>query len=107
MPEISMLLEINSAKYFGGYRVFLVFNNGYEAEVDLKKTLFNEGRKIFKPLRKKEYFGNFSIKFNTICWENEADFAPEFLYGLAKKQASKLVLANNEPAEAETDLATA
>lgn len=26
------------------------------------------------------------VKRNTICWENEADFAPEFLSALAQEQ---------------------
>ena len=28
-----------------------------------------------------------NFKLNTICWENEADFAPEFLYELGQRQA--------------------
>jgi hypothetical protein len=49
----------------------------------------NEKRKIFSPLIDKEYFKNFSLRFNTICWENEADFAPEFLYELGEAQELK------------------
>ena len=81
-----MLLEILSAKYIKDYQILLKFNDGYEAIVDLEDTLFNEKRKIFRPLRDKMYFKNFSIQFNTICWENEANFAPEFLYELAQRQ---------------------
>jgi hypothetical protein len=49
----------------------------------------NEKRKIFKPLLDKEYFKSFSIRLNTICWKNEADFAPEFLYEPGKGQTLK------------------
>jgi hypothetical protein len=84
-----MLLEVITAKYIQDYRVFLKFNNGFETIVDLEETLLNDKRKIFKPLLNKKYFENFSIRLNTICWENEADFAPEFLYDLGMSQSSK------------------
>ena len=84
-----MILEVLSAKHIRDYQVYLEFNNGYETLIDLEKTLFNEKRKIFKPLLNKEYFRNFSVRLNTICWENEADFAPEFLYELGRSQEIK------------------
>ena len=82
-----ILLEVVAANYEGEYRVRLTFNNGYRAVVDLKDTLERERRAIFQPLRDLNYFRNFSIKLNTICWENEADFAPEYLYELGQHQA--------------------
>ena len=84
-----MLLEVSSAKYIKDYQIHLKFNNGYETIVDLENTLLNEKRKIFSPLIDKEYFKNFSLHLNTICWENEADFAPEFLYELGEAQELK------------------
>ncbi|MDQ1353695.1 MAG: hypothetical protein QG657_4002 [Acidobacteriota bacterium] len=81
-----MLLEVLEAKYIRDYLVNLKFNNGYEAYVDLESTLLNEKRKIFKPLLEKDYFKDFSVQLNTICWKNEADFAPEFLYELGMQQ---------------------
>ena len=84
-----MLLEVSSANYIKDYQIHLEFNNGYETIVDLENTLLNEKRKIFSPLIDKEYFKNFSLCFNTICWENEADFAPEFLYELGEAQELK------------------
>ena len=68
-----MLLEIKSAKYITGYRICLEFNDGYKGTVDLEDTLWREKRIIFEPLKKLEYFKNFAIRFNTICWKN--DFA--------------------------------
>ena len=81
-----MLLEIASANYLGAYKIFLRFNTGYQGAVDLEPAIFRETRKIFAPLRDMNYFKTFSVKLNTICWENEADFAPEFLYELASSQ---------------------
>ncbi len=51
----------------------------------------NESRSIFQPLQKQEYFKSFAVKLNTIYWENEADFAPEFLYKLAQHQDQQAV----------------
>ncbi|NJL60154.1 MAG: DUF2442 domain-containing protein [Desulfobacteraceae bacterium] len=79
-----MLLEVISAKYDGMYRIDLSFNDGYQAIVDLENILLNERRSVFQPLRNQEYFKRFSVKLNTVCWDNEADFAPEFLYEIAK-----------------------
>lgn len=82
-----MLLEVNSAKYLEAYTVFLTFNNGFEAPADLRDTIFHDSRMIFHPLRQPSYFKQFMIKYNSMCWDNEADFAPEFLYDLAHQQA--------------------
>jgi hypothetical protein len=82
-----MLLEVLSANYLGAYKVFIAFNNGYQATIDLEDTILNDPRPIFYPLRQQDYFKNFTVKLNTLCWDNEADFAPEFLYDLAHQQA--------------------
>ena len=72
-----MFLEISKAEYLGDYRIRLWFNNDEVRVVDLADSLCGEA---FLPLRDKDYFKQFSIRFNTIEWENGADFAPEYLY---------------------------
>ena len=72
-----MFLEVVKAEYLNGYRIKLWFNNHTVKVVDLAKSLNGE---VFVPLRDIDYFKRFSIKFNTIEWENGADFAPEYLY---------------------------
>lgn len=72
-----MFLEVTKAKYVDGYRIMLLFNNGERRIVDLSQSL---NGKVFEPLKDIGYFKRFSIKFNTIEWENGADFAPEYLY---------------------------
>jgi hypothetical protein len=84
-----MILNVRYAGYKAGYKVFLTFNNGESVLVDLEYTLLNDSRKIFFPLRDIEYFKTFKIRLNTITWDNEADFAPEFLLELGKQQESK------------------
>ncbi len=76
-----MILEVVNAKYIDEYKILVEFNNGEKKIVDLSQQ-FN--REVFLPLKDKEYFKNFSIKYNTIEWENGADFAPEYLYKIGK-----------------------
>jgi hypothetical protein len=72
-----MFLEVLDAKYMGDYKLYLIFNNGISKTVDLSDKLNGS---IFEPLKDKVYFQTFTIKYNTIEWNNGADFAPEYLY---------------------------
>ena len=81
-----MILDVINAEYKSGYKIFLTFNNGESVLTDLEETLLNESRRIFLPLRDITYFKNFKIRLNTISWDNEADFAPEFLLELGRQQ---------------------
>lgn len=72
-----MFLEVIKADYLDGYRLLLQFNNGEKRIVDLAQSL---NGKVFAPLKDIDFFKHFAIKFNTVEWENGADFAPEYLY---------------------------
>lgn len=72
-----MFLEVVKAEYLNEYKIKLWFNNDVIKVVDLSDSLKGEA---FSPLKNTEYFKSFTIKFNTIEWENGADFAPEYLY---------------------------
>ncbi len=84
-----MILNVINADYKVGYKVFVTFNNGESVLTDLEPTIFSDSRRIFLPLRDLGYFKSFKIRLNTITWDNEADFAPEFLLELGKQQESK------------------
>jgi hypothetical protein len=84
-----MILNVIKAEYKSGYKVHLTFNNGESVLVDLESAIMNDNRKIFSPLKDLDYFKKFKIRLNTITWENEADFAPEFLLELGKQQKPK------------------
>ena len=73
----AMFIEVVKAEYIDGYRLLLQFNNGEKRIVDLSNSLKGP---VYIPLQDINYFKNFSIKFNTVEWENGADFAPEYLY---------------------------
>ena len=72
-----MFMEVIKAEYIDGFRLLLLFNNGERRIVDLSNSLNGS---VYTPLKDIEYFKRFSIKFNTVEWENGADFAPEYLY---------------------------
>ncbi len=72
-----MFLEVIKAEYLDGFRLLLWFSNGEQKIVDLSNSLNGT---VYAPLKDIEYFKCFSIKFNTVEWENGADFAPEYLY---------------------------
>lgn len=74
---MAMFIEVVKAEHMGDYKIKLWFNNGEKKVVDLCDSLNGS---VFAPLKDVEYFKRFSIKFNTIEWENGADFAPEYLY---------------------------
>jgi len=84
-----MIIDVVNAEYKDGFKIFLSFNNNESVIVDLKTTIYTDNRKIFEPLRDVEYFKTFKIRLNTISWDNEADFAPEFLLELGKAQQNR------------------
>lgn len=74
-----MYPEIIDSKYITDYKLWLKFDDGKEGEIDLKDELWGE---VFEPLNDVNYFKTVRLdrELGTICWENGADFAPEFLY---------------------------
>ena len=75
-----MFIEVIKAEHIGGYKLLLLFNNGEQRIVDLSNSLKGI---VYTPLKDIDYFKNFTIKFNTVEWENGADFAPEYLYEIS------------------------
>ena len=59
----------------------LWFSNG-----DIKIANLSESfdGPIFEPLKNLSCFKNFKIRYNTIEWENGADYAPEYLYEISE-----------------------
>ncbi len=74
-----MFTEVVKAEYVDGYRIRLWFNNQVVKVVDLRSSLKG---KVFEPLKDLNFFKRFAVKYNTIEWENGADFAPEYLLSL-------------------------
>lgn len=85
-----MLVSVIKAEHLSDYKVKLTFDNGESGTIDLKETIFNDHRKIFKPLQDIEFFKSFKLDSWTMTWANEADFSPEFLYELLLKNKEKV-----------------
>ena len=73
-----MLPRILGVRYICEYTIWLVFADGTEGEVNLKRELEGE---VFEPLKDISYFRTFTLhpELRTVVWPNGADFAPEFL----------------------------
>jgi hypothetical protein len=72
-----MIPHVIEAKHIKDHRVWLRFDDGACGEVDLSDELDGP---IFEPLKEVEFFRQFMVRYNTLSWENGADFAPEFLH---------------------------
>ena len=74
-----MTPRLESARYTGGYRIYLRFADGRQGEVDLEQELWGEA---FEPLRDPAVFRSFKLdpELNTLVWPSGADLAPEYLY---------------------------
>lgn len=72
------------AKAGDNHRVYVSFEDGLAAEVDLSYLLDRGG--VFEPLRDIGYFRQLRAdsEAGTIVWPNKADIAPETLYERAK-----------------------
>lgn len=72
------MLEVISAQYVEGHKIRVSFNTGQSGIVDLKDALWGP---VFEPIKAPSTFRQFKLSetLHTICWDNDADFAPEFL----------------------------
>ena len=78
-----MFTEVVKAEYVERYKIRLWFNNKVTKVFDLLPSLKGI---VFEPLKNVDYFRRFTLKYNTIEWENGADFAPEYLLSLPNVQ---------------------
>jgi hypothetical protein len=73
------MLEVTAVEYLAEYRLHVQFSDGEQGIVDLSDSLWGP---VFEPLRNLEMFQRFEVSpvIHAIRWENDADFAPEFLH---------------------------
>jgi hypothetical protein len=68
------------------YKVYIEFNDGVSGVIDFHDKFQNDHREIIRELLDLEKFNTVKIMLDTICWDNGADFAPEYLYDQIKIQ---------------------
>lgn len=76
-----MLLKVSKAEYGGEYTIICTFNNGEKKKVDISKP-FN--LPIFAEFKDMNRFMHFGLAPFTVCWDNGADIAPNYLYANGK-----------------------
>ncbi len=59
------------------YTLLLTFDNGDKKRFDMKPYL---DKGVFRELRDITKFNTVHVSFDTVEWENEADFDPEVLF---------------------------
>ena len=70
---------VENAKYAGGFKVLLQFNDGKTGEADLKETIYKYD--AASPLRDPSEFAKFHLdSWPTLAWDCGFDIAPESLY---------------------------
>ena len=72
-----MYLAVKDVKPQDNYLLLLTFENGEKRQFDMKPYL-DFG--IFQELKDLRLFRTVKTSFDSIEWENEADFDPEILY---------------------------
>jgi hypothetical protein len=72
-----MYLAIKDVKPQDNYLLLLTFENGEKRQFDMKPYL-DFG--IFQELKDLRIFKTVKTNFDSIEWDNEADFDPEILY---------------------------
>jgi hypothetical protein len=72
-----MYLAVKDVKPQDNYLLLLTFENGEKRQFDMKPYL-DYG--IFQELKDLRLFKTVKTSFDSIEWDNEADFDPEILY---------------------------
>ena len=78
-----MIIGVKEVEYIQNFKLRVIFDNTVKKMVDLENYLDGE---IFEPLKNIEYFKQVKVDKDiaTICWDNGADFSPEFLYEIGE-----------------------
>lgn len=72
-----MYYSVKSVSVIEKFTLLLVFESGEKKTFDMKPYLENG---IFSELKQGDNFYKIKISYDTISWENGADFDPEVLY---------------------------
>lgn len=71
--------SIKKVDSLNNYELKLTFEDGTIKSFDMEPYIENDSL-IFRPLKQKDIFKMYSIKWNTVSWITWADISPDFLY---------------------------
>lgn len=74
------MVRVINAELRNDYNIYMEFNNGVNGIIDFRSILEDDHREIIRELLNKEIFKTVKVKLNTLCWDNDVDFAPDYLY---------------------------
>ncbi|MFA5454233.1 MAG: DUF2442 domain-containing protein [Sulfurimonas sp.] len=77
------MIWVEDAKYIDNFSLFVKFNDGKEAVIDMEDYIKSKQENtIFAPLKELDNFKTVTLNkdIDTIVWANGADIAPERLY---------------------------
>jgi hypothetical protein len=73
---------VKNVKPLSGFKLLLTFENNEEKIFDVNPFL---DKGIFKELKDAKSFNTVHVCFDTVEWNNGADFCPELLYSESTK----------------------
>jgi len=74
------MIRVTYAELKSDYNIYVEFNNGANGIINFKEILEKDHRATVKALLDMELFKTVTVNLNTLCWDNDVDFAPDFLY---------------------------
>ena len=80
------VLKIIEAIYLHDYIIHLKFSTNEELDLDLLPMIKEDKIGIFQALKRIDYFSNFHLDY-TLCWGQDIDVAPEYLFFLAHRHS--------------------
>jgi hypothetical protein len=85
------MIWVVNAMTIEDYRILIEFSDGVSGIIDFKSILKKDKRNIIRELLDINKFNSYKVKYDTLCWENGVDFAPEYLYEKVKINAPALL----------------
>jgi len=74
------MLEVTKFNLKGDYTIYVEFNDGHSGDIYFKEKLEKDHREIIRELLDLDKFNTVKLGYQTLCWDNGVDFAPEYLY---------------------------
>jgi len=74
------MIWVVNAEWVGGYKVFVEFCDGVAGTIDFSEKLDRDHRQIVRDLLNIDIFKTVKVDYDTLCWDNGVDFAPEYIY---------------------------